>query len=74
MRVLDNVRQVTIQPIIEKFIKPGTLVNTDEYDIYTLNGIKLAVFPWQKGTICTRLQYIWYSKTNQYYFHQKQEI
>ena len=34
LRVLDNVRQVTIQPIIEKFIKPGTLVNTDEYDIY----------------------------------------
>jgi len=34
MRVLDNVRQVTIQPIIEKFIKPRTLVNTDEYDIY----------------------------------------
>jgi len=34
MRVLDNVRQVTIQPIIEKFIQPGTLVNTDEYDIY----------------------------------------
>ena len=32
--LLDNVRQVTIQPIIEKFIKPGTLVNTDEYDIY----------------------------------------
>ena len=34
LRVLENVRQVTIQPIIEKFIKPGTLVNTDEYDIY----------------------------------------
>ena len=34
LRVLDNVRQVTIQPIIEKFIKPGTLINTDEYDIY----------------------------------------
>jgi hypothetical protein len=34
LRVLDHVRQVTIQPIIEKFIKPGTLVNTDEYDIY----------------------------------------
>ena len=34
LRVLDNVRQVTIQPVIEKFIKPGTLVNTDEYDIY----------------------------------------
>ena len=34
LRMLDNVRQVTIQPIIEQFIKPGTLVNTDEYDIY----------------------------------------
>jgi transposase-like protein len=34
LRVLENVRQVTIRPIIEKFIKPGTLVNTDEYDIY----------------------------------------
>jgi hypothetical protein len=34
LRVLENVRQVTIQPIIEKFIKPGTLVNTDEYNIY----------------------------------------
>ena len=34
LRVLDNVRQATIQPIIEKFIKPGTLVNTDEYNIY----------------------------------------
>ena len=34
LRMLDNVRQVTIQPLIEKFIKPGTPVNTDEYDIY----------------------------------------
>ena len=34
LRVLENVRQTTIQPIIEKFIKPGTLVNTDEYNIY----------------------------------------
>jgi len=33
LRMLDNVRQITIQPIIEQFIKPGTLVNTDEYDI-----------------------------------------
>jgi len=32
-RVLDNVRQVTIQPMIDTFIKPVTLVNTDEYDI-----------------------------------------
>jgi hypothetical protein len=36
LRVLDNVRQATIPPILEKFIKPGTLVNTDEYDIFTI--------------------------------------
>jgi len=34
LRVLENVQQSTIQPIIEKFVKPGMLVNTDEYDIY----------------------------------------
>ena len=33
LRVLDNVQQATIQPIIKKFIKLGTLVNTDEYAI-----------------------------------------
>jgi len=34
LRVLENVQQATIQPVIEKFIKPGTLINTDEYNIY----------------------------------------
>jgi len=34
LRMLENVQQSTIKPIMEKFIKPGTLVNTDEYDIY----------------------------------------
>jgi transposase-like protein len=34
LRVLENVQQATIRPIIEMFIKPGTLVNTDEYNIY----------------------------------------
>lgn len=34
LRVLDNVRQITIEPIIKKFIAPGACVNTDEYDIY----------------------------------------
>jgi len=43
MRVLDNVRQVTIQPIIEQFIKPGTLVNTDEYDMCCLAGVPAIV-------------------------------
>jgi len=48
MRVLDNVRQVTIQPIIEKFIKPGTLVNTDEYDIYG----RLTDWGYEHKTVC----------------------
>lgn len=34
IRMLENVKQVTIQPLIERFIKPGTLVYTDEYAIY----------------------------------------
>ena len=48
LRVLDNVRQVTIQPIIEKFIKPGTLVNTDEYDIYC----RLTDWGYEHKTVC----------------------
>ena len=34
LRVLENVQQKTIKPVMEKFIKSGSLVNTDEYDIY----------------------------------------
>ena len=34
IRMLENVRQVTIRPLIERFIAPGTRVYTDEYDIY----------------------------------------
>ena len=34
MRVLGNVRQVTIKPILEQFVVPETLINTHEYDIY----------------------------------------
>ncbi|MGL6196505.1 MAG: IS1595 family transposase [Thermoguttaceae bacterium] len=48
MRMLDNVRQVTIQPIIEKFIKPGTLINTDEYDIYG----RLSEWGYEHKTVC----------------------
>jgi len=48
MRVLDNVRQVTIQPIIEKFIKHGTLVNTDEYEIYC----RLTEWGYEHKTVC----------------------
>jgi transposase-like protein len=32
--VLDNVKQATIRPIIEKHVETGTLMYTDEYNIY----------------------------------------
>ncbi len=47
-RSLENVRQVTIQPIIEAFIKPGTLVNTDEYEIYG----RLPEWGYEHKTVC----------------------
>ena len=34
LQLLANVQQATIQPIIEKTIAKGTLIHTDEYDIY----------------------------------------
>jgi transposase-like protein len=34
IQMLSNVQQVTIQPIIEKTIVPGSLIYTDEYAIY----------------------------------------
>ena len=36
IRMLENVKQVTIQPLIEDVIVSGTLVYTDEYSIYNL--------------------------------------
>jgi transposase len=32
--MLPNVQQATIAPIITKTVSPGTLIYTDEYDIY----------------------------------------
>jgi transposase-like protein len=32
--MLPNVQQATIQPIISNTVSPGTLIYTDEYDIY----------------------------------------
>jgi len=34
IRMLEDVRQTTIRPVIEATIQPGTLVLTDEYTIY----------------------------------------
>ena len=35
VRMLANVQQVTIKPLIEATIAPGSRVYTDEYDIYS---------------------------------------
>jgi transposase-like protein len=34
IRMLPNVQQKTIQPIIQATVQTGTLIYTDEYDIY----------------------------------------
>ncbi len=34
LRMLANVQQRTIQPLIRRFIAPGSVIHTDEYDIY----------------------------------------
>ena len=34
IRMLPNVKQATIAPVIQKMVSPGTLIFTDEYSIY----------------------------------------
>ena len=46
--MLENVQQATIQPIIEKFIKPGTLIHTDEYNIYA----RLTEWGYEHKSVC----------------------
>jgi transposase len=48
IRMLENVRQVTIHPLIQATIAPGTLVLTDEYDIYC----RLPAWGYNHKTVC----------------------
>lgn len=48
MRLLSNVRQVTIKPLIRDTIASGTTVFTDEYDIYA----RLAQWGYEHRTVC----------------------
>ena len=48
IRMLENVQQVTIRPLIEAFIAPGTRVHTDEYEIYT----PLPAWGFDHHTVC----------------------
>ena len=48
IRMLPNVQQRTIEPIITHFVAPGSLINTDEYDIYA----RLPEWGYQHKTVC----------------------
>ncbi len=48
LRMLENVRQATIHPLIDQFITPGTRVYTDEYDIYH----RLPAWGFDHHTVC----------------------
>ena len=48
IHMLENVRQVTIHPLMQATIAPGTLVLTDEYDIYC----RLPAWGYDHKTVC----------------------
>jgi transposase len=48
IRMLANVQQTTIQPLICATIAPGTCVYTDEYDIYA----RLEPWGYEHKTVC----------------------
>ena len=48
MRMLANVQQKTIQPVIETAVVKGTRIHTDEYDIYA----RLPAWGYQHKTVC----------------------
>ncbi len=47
IRMLPNVQQVTIQPLMTQLIQAGSRLYTDEYDIYT----RLAEWGYQHNTV-----------------------
>lgn len=48
LRLLDDVKQKTIRPLIEKYVEPDTLIYTDEYKIYN----RLTQWNFQHKTVC----------------------
>ena len=50
IRMLANVQQVTIKPLIEAMIAPGALLYTDEYDIYS----RLPEWSYKRESVCHR--------------------
>ena len=48
MRMLANVQQKTIQPVIEAAVAKGARIHTDEYDIYA----RLPAWGYRHETVC----------------------
>ncbi len=48
IRMLENVQQAAIKPLIQQYIKPGSQVHTDEYSIYS----KLNAWGFEHHTVC----------------------
>lgn len=48
IQMLANVQQRTIKPIIQSIVKPGTLIYTDEYDIYA----RLEAWGYSHKSVC----------------------
>ncbi len=48
LRMLANVQQATIKPVITTAVAPGTLVHTDEYSTYT----RLPAWGYGHKTVC----------------------
>ena len=48
MRMLPNVQQKTIKPIIDDIVKAGSIIYTDEYDIYA----RLQTWGFAHQTVC----------------------
>jgi transposase len=48
IRMLENVQQATIEPLIRRTIAPGTVVYTDEDDIYA----RLSEWGYTHQTVC----------------------
>jgi len=48
LRMLANVQQATIKPVITAAVAPGILVHTDEYSIYA----RLPAWGYRHKTVC----------------------
>jgi len=48
IRMLENVKQTTIKPVIMATVTPGSLIYTDEYDIYA----RLGQWGYEHQTVC----------------------